>query len=201
MQLPEPLHPQPHSSIVLMHCVHSLSITTGFFIQHFWPGWPDCHTLRFITSKRFLPRNTRVTWKHGSINRNMNANQGIIPDSDSGTSTQLLQPVKHAKCFSVTTTWGGETRRTSRFCAVIFLGRWAWIYSVTHRFPESLPTGNRRRESALVLCDWMHYCHHLQRMCPVHPLSSLFILHRSQVIQLTFALEAPGRLTCSCSSH
>lgn len=68
-----------------------------------------------------------------------------------------------------------------RFCAVIFLGRWAWMYNVTHRFSR-IPTGNRRRESELVLCDWMHYRNHLERTCPVRPLPPIiFLTHPSWV--------------------
>lgn len=43
----------------------------------------------------------------------------------------------------------------------------------------------------------MHYHNHLQRTCPVrrfHPLSSLFILHGSQVIPADICSETPGRV-------
>ena len=65
-----------------------------FFIQHFWPSWPDCHKFRFIPTNRLLPQTCQsvspsVSQSLASINWKMDANQRIISDSDSGTSTRL----------------------------------------------------------------------------------------------------------------
>lgn len=136
-------------------------------------------------------RSRWVTWKQGSINRNMKANQVIIPDTGPRYT--------HIKQVSVSQPPEKETGsdRARLLTAAVESAR---LYSESggHEstvqptiFPESPSVGSRRRRSVIVLCDWMYYHNNLQHTCTcspsIHylPLSTLCVGHRSS--QLTFA--------------